>query len=191
MNDQNTIGIGTQMKQIEADLIEKAKTSPESFKAIYQQWATPMYRYIFARVRNPQDSEDITSQVFLTALQVLPRYKHKGVFSAWLFGIARNKIKEYFRKIHRNDISIELLGEKTVLQNNLNQEEAARDDIEILNQHIQSLPEVDQELILLRYVAGLKFTEIGAVMKKSTGSVKKRLYRIKYKLEEIMENQNE
>jgi RNA polymerase sigma-70 factor (ECF subfamily) len=191
MDDQDAIGRGTKTLRIDADLIEEAKTSPESFKAIYQHWAVPMYKYIFARVRNPQDCEDITSQVFLTALQALPRYKHKGFFSAWLFGIARNKIKEYFRNNHRSDISTELFAERIVLQNNPNQAGAARDDIEILNQHIQSLPEADQELILLRYVARLKFTEIGAVMKKSTGSVKKKLYRIQYKLEEIMENQNE
>lgn len=191
MDDQYTVRRETNTIQIEADLIEKAKTSPASFKAIYQQCAVPMYRYIFARVRNPQDSEDITSQVFITALQALPRYKHKGVFSAWLFGIARNKIKEYFRKNHRSEISTELFAEKMILQNNSNQADAARDDVEILTQHIQSLPEADQELILLRYVAGLKFAEIGAVMKKSTDSVKKKLYRIQYKLEEIMENQNE
>ncbi len=84
-NDQNTQKI--KALQNEVDLIEETRTSPEAFSSIYHKWATPLYRYIYSRIRDHQDTEDIASQVFLTAFQALPRYKHRGYFSAWLFGI--------------------------------------------------------------------------------------------------------
>lgn len=176
----------------EDDLIEEARSSPEAFSSIYQRWATPVYRYIYARIRDPQDSEDLASQVFLSAFQALPRYKHRGHFSAWLFGITRNKIKEYYRKNrHHKESTLDDLSEKLEGRSNAVQDEDIQDEINILIQHINALPEADQELIRLRYVAELKFSEIGRVVKKSEGAVKKRIYRIQDKLEQNMEDTNE
>lgn len=185
-NIQDRAGI-----QNEAALIEKARTSQQAFSQIYHQWAPPIYKYIYARTRDPQDAEDITSQVFLAVLQALPRYKHRGYFSAWLFGIARNKIREYYRKNRHKETQLNELAEKLSEQNNPTQNTQIQDEIDILIQHINALPEADQELLRLRYVSELKFSEIGQVVKKSEGAVKKKIYRIQYKLEQIMEDNNE
>ncbi len=190
MDDKKEQNIPTLLN--EDDLIEEARTSPEAFSSIYHIWATPLYRYIYARIRDSQDTEDIASQVFLTALQALPRYKHRGYFSAWLFGITRNKIKEYYRKNrHHKESTLDDLSEKLEGRSNAVQDEDIQDEIDILIQHINALPEADQELIRLRYVAELKFSEIGRVVKKSEGAVKKRIYRIQDKLEQNMEDTNE
>jgi RNA polymerase sigma-70 factor (ECF subfamily) len=189
-NDQNAQNITA--LQNEVDLIEEARTSPEAFSSIYRRWATPLYRYIYAQIRDPQDTEDIVSQVFLAAFQALPRYKHRGYFSAWLYGITRNKIKEYYRKNrHHKESALDDLSEKLGGRSDAVQDEDIQDEIDILIQHINALPEADQELIRLRYVAELKFSEIGRVVKRSEGAVKKRIYRIQDKLEQNMEDKNE
>ena len=170
--------------------IKKDEFSAKAFGAIYDEWAVRIYKYVYSRVQNALEAEDITSQVFLVAFQALPRYKHRGYFSAWLFGIARNKLKEYYRKGHQNEDSIEFLSAKHRGQNDFAQAETARDEIDILLDLIRALPEADQELLQLRYVAGLKFDEIGRVVKRSKGSVKKKIYRIQYKLGQKMEDKN-
>jgi RNA polymerase sigma-70 factor (ECF subfamily) len=189
MDDQKTPYITS--LQNEDDLIEEARSSPETFGSIYHRWAAPVYRYIYARIRDPQDSEDIASQVFLSAFQALPRYKNRGHFSAWLFGITRNKIKEYYRKNRHKESTLDDFSEQIRGRSDAVPDDDIRDEIDILIQHINALPAADQELIRLRFVAELKFSEIGRVVKRSEGAVKKRIYRIQNKLEQNMEDKNE
>lgn len=189
MDDQKTPYITS--LQNEDDLIEEARSSPETFGSIYHRWAAPVYRYIYARIRDPQDSEDIASQVFLSAFQALPRYNNRGHFSAWLFGITRNKIKEYYRKNRHKESTLDDFSEQIRGRSDAIPDDDIRDEIDILIQHINALPAADQELIRLRYVAELKFSEIGRVVKRSEGAVKKRIYRIQNKLEQNMEDKNE
>lgn len=57
--------------------------------------------YIFKRCSNSADAEDITQEIFIAAYKNLSQYNDSKPFSAWIFGIARNKSNEYFRKLKR------------------------------------------------------------------------------------------
>ncbi|HLB64071.1 MAG TPA: sigma-70 family RNA polymerase sigma factor [Anaerolineales bacterium] len=152
---------------------------------LYQRYVRPIYRYLYSRVGNSADAEDLTSQTFLSALEGLPRYRHKGRFAAWLFTIAHRRAMDHFRR-HRpqvdfDDRSIPADGpdpDGQVIQTE------ARED---LSRRIGALSEWDQELLRLRYVADLSFAEIGAVLGKSEEAAKKSLYRLLATLQEKME----
>ena len=175
----------------DADLIEAVRKKPDKFRLIYDKWLTPIYRYVYARLRNQQDAEDVTSQVFLSAFQGLDRYKDKGYFSAWLYGIARNKIREFNRSHNMSDVAIDDLSQQEILNSLSIMEDDGQVDLEFLNNKIRTLVDKDQELVYLRYVAQLKYAEIGIIVNKSPGAVKKRLYRIQSLLKTYMESQNE
>ena len=84
----------------DGDLALAAQKDPVIFQVIYDRWAVRIYQYFYFHTSDPARSEDLTSQLFLYALQALPRYQNRGHFAAWLFAIARNLSKEYFRKNH-------------------------------------------------------------------------------------------
>ncbi|MCE5208964.1 MAG: sigma-70 family RNA polymerase sigma factor, partial [Chloroflexi bacterium] len=135
---------------------------------------------------NTAVAEDITSQVFLSVYQALPRYRHQERFAPWLFTIARNKIRDHYRR-ENHDISVDkdLPDPHGV---DLLELASQTEQIDKLRTLVNALPEQQKELVLLRYVADLSFLDMAAVLKKREANVKKALYRVQEKLKDLMED---
>src|SRR5258708_38562977 len=79
----------------ERRLIEAAQSDPARFADVYENYFALVYAYIARRVRNRDEAEDLTGEVFRKALTSLPRFKWRGApFAAWLFRIASNMIPD-------------------------------------------------------------------------------------------------
>ena len=69
----------------ERRLIEAAQSDPARFADVYENYFALVYAYIARRVRNRDEAEDLTAEVFRKALASLPRFKWRGApFAAWL-----------------------------------------------------------------------------------------------------------
>jgi RNA polymerase sigma-70 factor (ECF subfamily) len=168
----------------DAELILAAQINPTEFQWIYDRWAVPIYQYFYFRTGESPSAEDLTSQLFLSAFQALPRYQHRGHFAAWIFAIARNLSKEYYRKSHR-EVPLEA-AHCLQATSDPSLEAAQQDEIVRLRRLLQALPEEDQELIRLRYVANLTFADMAIVLKKREDAVKKSLYRLQARLQSAL-----
>lgn len=170
---------------LDSRLVLDAQENPASFQALYDRWVVRVYQYFFHRTGEAASAEDLTSQLFLALYQALPRYQHYGHFPAWLFTIARNLSKEYYRK-SRREVPLEM-----ALQVHSNSdppaEYALTDEIYALIKLVRSLPEKDQELIRLRYVAELNFSDMAILLNKREAAVKKSLYRLQARLQGLLE----
>ena len=82
----------------EASLVKATRSDPAAFSALYRRYVTPVYRYLYKWLGNPNDAEDLTSQVFTEVLEGLADYKEQGSFAAWLFTIARRKAIGAYRR---------------------------------------------------------------------------------------------
>ncbi len=157
-------------------IIEAARKDPKEFGELYLLFAQPVFRYLFSRIGNLSEAEDATAQTFLAALERFPKYKHDGYFASWLFSIARNKSADYFRA-QRNETSLDA-AELVQVDPNLLQQIIKTEGISSLSKLITTLPDEDQDLIRLRYVAELSFAEIGRLINQKEDTVKKSLYRL-------------
>ncbi len=170
----------------EASLVAEAQRDRRAFGRLYALYVQPLFRYLYSRIGGVPEAEDVTAQTFLAALEAFGSYRHDGHFAAWLFGIARNKAADYFRHQHRQvplEDAESITVESDLLQGTIQSERSAA-----LAMLINTLPEADQDLIRLRYVAELNFSEIGQLLGRSEEAVKKALYRLLARLQSQLEN---
>ncbi len=174
--------------EVERQILASQRGDVEAFAWLYHHYVHRVYRYLYARVQDRQEAEDLTSQTFLAVLESLARYRHRGRFAPWLFTIARNKANEHSRR-RRPHLDLDSLAVATSDPDPSSllaeaQQEAA------LQRMIGELSQQEQELLRLRYGAELSFEEMARVLGKGREAVKKGLYRLLARLQARMENEH-
>ncbi len=168
-----------------APLVVAALENPAAFGRLYDRFIQRIYRYVYSRVGDAHEAEDITSQTFIAAYESLGRYRERGQFSAWLFRIARSKMNDHFRRNRREvglDAAERIVEVDDALGALIQNEELIR-----LRSLIKKINDDERELIRLRYVADLSFVEMGELLGKREDTVKKSVYRLLERLKGQME----
>jgi len=76
-------------------------TGPGPFEQVYDEHVVGIYRFIYARVGNRPDAEDLTAQVFVRAVEQLDTGREPGQIAAWLYRVAHNATADYWRAFYR------------------------------------------------------------------------------------------
>jgi RNA polymerase sigma-70 factor (ECF subfamily) len=117
-----------------------------------------------------------------------PRFRRRSTAHTWILGIARHVIADYWRQSAMQPLRLEALS--TELPNvggpTLEEEAQKHDDEQRLKQAIARLSAQDQDMLALRYAAGLPEREIAAVLGVREGAVRVRLHRIKNRLRALL-----
>lgn len=96
----------------EQKLVEAAKTDANAFGELYDFYYSKIFNYILRRTGDFELAQDITTAVFMKALDKIQGFTWRGLpFSAWLYRIASNEIADHFRGKPRT-ISLEVLMEE-------------------------------------------------------------------------------
>lgn len=168
--------------------IAESKKNSAAFSVLYDRYVQSIYRYLYYRVGSAPEAEDLTSQTFLSALEALPRYQHQGTFAAWLYRIAHGKVIDYVRSQQKQlPLKETFLAETSDMLTQI----ADADEIARLWELIHMLEDDEQELIRLRYTAGLPFAQIAAILERNENAVKKSLYRVVARLQSQLEDHHE
>jgi len=176
-------------KQEERELIKRAKECDSSaFARLYECYYQDIYSYVYFRLPDASQAEDLTSEVFIRVLESIDSFTFRGLpFSSWLFRIARNMMVDYFRS-HQEPVDLPLeegvlpaeSGPGDVLETELTQQQLAR--------ALSSLTEDQQEVIILRFVDGLSPTDVAQVLGKSEGAIKSLQHRALGSLNRFLED---
>lgn len=160
--------------QNDAQLARAARTDPQLFDVLYRRHVTAVYRYCFAQTNSPTEAEELTSQTFLAAWAALGRYKGRGSFAAWLFGIARRKCADFHRGRYRQleehlDTAVALPDPEIPP---LEQQVYRQGVLDCIHQTLGTCSPDRREAVYLRFWGGLSVAETAATMHKSEASVK-------------------
>jgi RNA polymerase sigma-70 factor (ECF subfamily) len=167
----------------------------ESFIKCYDQYLSDIYRFIYFKVSNKEEAEDITSATFLKIWAYVQDGKviEYATLKALLYRTARNLIIDHYRKNKRQEnISLEDVGQIDLTddqQDILKQTEMkfAQED---LAENIAKLKDEYREIIILRFVNQLSINEIAEVLNKTNGNTRVLVYRALNALRELINKSN-
>jgi RNA polymerase sigma-70 factor (ECF subfamily) len=152
-----------------------AKGETEAFGVLYDRYVSSVYRYVFYRVRNEAEAEDVTSDVFMRALRAIPKYEPRQAFLAWLYRIARNAVIDRSRRRgSREEVSFEdaLAHPNADQVANPDSGLLAGSDASVVRKAMRQLTPLQQEVLVLRYVEGFDTKTISKLVGKRDGTVR-------------------
>lgn len=147
-----------------------------AFAELYRRHVQRVYRYFLAQVGNDQDAQDLTAQTFLAALEAIPRYQGKSVFSTWLFGIAYHHAMDYFRR-NRAEVSLEAAEHLSDADPLPDEAVSQRLQVENVIHAMKHIAPERAEALALHSFGGLSVTEVAAVMQKNEAAVRMLIHR--------------
>ncbi|RIK54468.1 MAG: hypothetical protein DCC57_06725 [Chloroflexi bacterium] len=166
-------------QRAEPKMVERARRDPTAFRALYETYVERVYAYIYHRVGNIQDAEDLTARTFYRALDSLDSYEDRGApFSAWLFRIAHNLVANHHRDhSRRRFLSLDRLWFHSQEDDSPLQQLEQEETHAALWSAINRLPEERRNLLIFKFGSQLSNLEIGEMMNKSESAIKSLYFR--------------
>jgi RNA polymerase sigma-70 factor (ECF subfamily) len=163
--------------ETDAELVRLAQQDLRKFTDLYERYVQRVYRYLLVRVGSVTDAEDLTSQTFMAALENLHRYRGERPFLAWLFGIARHKRADFYRK-QKSEANLETAVSLVDPKAELADEYVTRQiQLELISQKLEVIAPDRAEAIALRLFGGMEIPEIAQFMGKQEAAVRMLIHR--------------
>ncbi len=168
----------------------QSKNDPEAYGKLYDEYVKRIYRFVYFKISNHEEAEDITSEVFLKGWNYLKDKKEVKSFAGLLYRIARNLIIDHYRaRATKPQTTSTITSAEEALE--IGDRGAWTEKLQIklesedILQAIKKLKQEYQEVITLRYVDELGIDEIAESTGKGKIAVRVTLHRALKKLEEI------
>lgn len=162
-------------------------TREQAFTRIVRKYQEKLYWHIRRLVINHEDANDVLQNVFIKVWNYLDNFREEANLYTWLYRIATNETLTFLDKEKRR-ASLSLSDHESGLSNKL-QAEKGFDANKLewrLQQAIQSLPEKQRTVFLLRYYDEMPYEEMSKVLETSTGALKASYHHAVKKVEEFL-----
>ena len=165
--------------------------SPSAGETLVKRHCQPLMRYLQRIVGSDHLAEELHQQTWLSVLDHIDRFDQassSGGFKAWLFRIATNKANDHWRSASRERVAKE--GVKQAPDEPMppaGHRMEATEQEQKLRSAIEKLPEVQRQVLMLRYYSNLKFVEIAELMGCPLNTALGRMHKAVWKLRQLME----
>jgi RNA polymerase sigma factor (sigma-70 family) len=193
-NRTKTYRIMGSMRTDDGYIISKCLNGePEAFGILVDKYKSSIFAFVYTKLRNSHDTQDVTQEVFIKAYRELHTLKRWDSFAGWIYRIAYNKCKDsLISKSRRPDVDfIEDQSQHTLDEPSI---DSYRNDMtcQSLRDAMDSLPEIYREVLTLYYLGGMDSAEIAKVLSTSPTAIRHRLSRAREQLkEEVLAMMNE
>ncbi len=154
--------------------VERETVNAQEFQTFYQENLGLIYRFVYSKVGNREEAEDLTSQIFIKAVRGVDTERGAMSMQKWLFQVARTTIADYWRSYYR--ISVSSLEEllEAGWEGPANEEERAFNagPVERVQRILQALPEHYREVLHCRFLLNLSIRDTALKMGLSEANIK-------------------
>lgn len=163
----------------EWDLIKKVQSGDSAaMNDLISNYYQSVFAFFYKNTGNYHQSKDLTQEVFIKMVAGISKYRPQTPFKNWLFTIASNHVKNYYRTLSRHPEYAELTKEYVITNHEL-ANAAAKSD---LKEALVLLPPEQKEAVILRYYHDFSIRDICKITGTKETTVKAR---IRYGLEKL------
>ncbi|MCM1217580.1 MAG: RNA polymerase sigma factor [Lachnospiraceae bacterium] len=163
----------------ETEWVKSAQRGDENaLNNLISSYYQPVFAYFYKNTGSYHQSKDLTQEVFIRMAAGISRYKPRAAFKSWLFTIASNHLKNYYRTLSRHPECMEL-SEEMEAGGAETYKADLKNDVEAALAH---LPPEQKEAVILRFYSGFTIKEISGITGALETTVKAR---IRYALDKL------
>lgn len=173
----------------QTSLPAKKDKKREVFINAYDQYIDQIYRFVFFKIGNKEEAQDLTSAIFLKTWNYIKSNKVKQkTLKALIYKIARNSIIDYYRsknsaqEVKNIEDGIDLSDEKQNIERHIE----IKLDIALIENNLFKLKDEYREVIILRFTEELSISEIADILDKTKGNTRVLIYRALKSLRELI-----
>lgn len=145
-----------------------AKGNNEAFDVLLKRHQDKIFNYILRIVKNEDVANDIFQDTFVKAIMTIRqgRYTENGKFPAWISRIAHNLIIDYYRREKSENLKscdseeVDILNRKELSEDTIEDILVSQQTTEDVKSLIAALPELQRDVLHMRYYQNMSFKEI-------------------------------
>ncbi len=159
---------------------------PDAWAELIERYGRRIYNLAFQFTGNTAEAEDLTQEIFLRLYRNLGRYRGDVPLTGWTLRLSRNLCIDHYRRTRSERRSVivsdEVLAHQPAASGNPAARAERREQLRLVYQTLEELPEAFAEVLMLRDLQGLSYAEICAFLDLPEGTMKSRLRRARLEL---------
>lgn len=168
------------------ELLEGIRLQSEPhFAELYNRYFQRIYNFVFVRMRNHAETEEVVQETFLAVFRSFENYRGQSSLLSWIYGIAKNTTNNSLRRAKSMNERLTLADEDDLVprpsMSNVSPEEQL--DLnrfhDVLASRLGGLAEWQTEIFQMRHFENLSIPEISARTRRSSDAIRSSLYRVK------------
>lgn len=174
-------------KEIKIIVNRWLKGEKEAFGELYDYYIDNLYRFIFYKVKDEQDVEDLVEIAFIKVFENKKSFNpKKSSFGTWLYNIARNTVIDFYRTQKSVDEIPESISKTGERELNTHVDGVINSDL--LKVALEKVSEKHRELVIFRFIEELSYAEVAKILMKKEGTIRVMQYRALNELQEVLKD---
>ena len=168
------------------ELLNGIRSQSEShFAELYNRYFQRIYSFVYTRMRNHAETEEVVQETFLAVFRSFERYRGQSSLLSWIYGIAKNTANNSIRRAKSQSERIDLADEEDLSPRSSLGVGTPADQLDLhrfqdqLAHRLEDLADWQTEIFEMRHFENLSLPEISRRTKRSSDAVRSSLYRVK------------
>jgi RNA polymerase sigma-70 factor (ECF subfamily) len=183
--DSDRAGVGLDSLS-DLEILEQIRSGSEDhFNQLYGRYFQRIYNFVYARIRNHADAEEVVQETFTVVFRSIDSYRGQSSLLSWVYGIARNTVNNTIRRHKLRESRLQQIDARQLRPAGSAASASPEDQLSMsryvtaIREQLESIGQWQAEIFIMRHVQDLSIKEISERTERSSDSIRSSLYRVK------------